>query len=96
MARRPLLFSLAAELQWADELDFGEARDLPTGEITPVAPVRGGVDDHRRSRVGQRTGHVDESAIYNVTLDVAVGWRRRDDLADLVELEDYYGIAASA
>src|SRR6478672_212308 len=96
MARRPLLFSLTAELERADQLDFSESWDLPPGEIAPVAPMRGGINDHRRSRADQRTGHVDESAIDDVTLHVAVGRRRRDGLADLVELEDRNGFAAGA
>src|SRR5262245_62895927 len=88
--RMPLLpprLTLAADLERADQLHFGEARNRSAREIAPGATVRRGVDDHRLPDLREPGRHVSESAIDDVTLEVAIRRRRCQDLPNLVELE---------
>jgi hypothetical protein len=79
--------ALSAYLERADQLHLGKAHDRSSRELAPGTAMRCGVDDHRPARLVEQGRHVDERAIDEVALDVAVGWRRRQNLADLVELE---------
>jgi hypothetical protein len=94
VALRPFSLALLTFVRWAHELNFRETRNEPARELTPLTTMRCRVDDHRRPGLGNRGGHVDERAIHDVTLGVAVRRRRSDDLADRIELQDDHRPAA--
>ena len=77
----------AARRQTAGQLHLGEVRNDRACEIPPLAPMRGGVHDHRHAGLGQRRGEPHERAIHEIALRVAVGRRRRHDPPHGVELQ---------
>src|SRR5262245_4587761 len=79
--------ALTANLERTDQLDLGKTWDCRAGQYAPLAPWRGGVDDHRYADLGQERCHRREGPVHHIAFSIAVGRLRRERLPNLVQLE---------